>query len=218
MRGKLLAVMLVVAGALAYIAAPFYTAWTIRDAAKNSKPSVLATSVYWPTVKVTLKESLKKIATPEPLLARSTSKRPGLMSRMWHRVKTSLGRSVVNRLVDSYANPEGFAKVFSYGRTYRTQIRGWKDPEESLPLFARIKAVWARVRRAEFKSWTRFELDMVDKFEPLRMYCGVLELRGFRWMLTEVRVLQTGVQQIATNGGRQLLQRIKTAAVPRTAR
>ncbi|MGH1418379.1 MAG: DUF2939 domain-containing protein [Hyphomicrobiaceae bacterium] len=216
MRGKILTLLLIVGGAITYIAAPFYTAWNIRDAAKNGKPHILAHSVYWPTVKLTLKESLEKIAVPAPAAATVGKESQGMFRRMWKRVKASFGRSVVHRMVDSYCNPEGFAQIFSYGRTYRTKVRGWKDPEEGLPILEKVQAVWTRVKRAEFKSWTRFELDMVDKFEPNRMYSGVLELRGLKWMLTEVRVLQEQTaHQFAASPSADWIERLKTAAVPR---
>ncbi len=206
MRGKLLTVLLLIIAAFGYVAAPFYTAWSIRDAAKTGKAHVLASSIHWPTVKVTLKESLARLAIADTKLANSagvpvtaTKRGDGLLARTWKRIKTSFSRGVVNRMVDRYATPQGFATVFDYGRTYRKTIRGTKDPEEGLPLFEKIQAIWRRVRRAEFISWTKFEMDMVDKYEPGRMYCGVLELRSFKWMLTEIRVRQTNLpQQIAT--------------------
>ena len=207
MRGKLLTVLLLIIGACAYIAAPFYTAWSIREAAKTGKPYVLANSIYWPTVKVTLKESLAKIAIADTKLSTSAGvpitarhRGEGLLARTWKRIKASFSRGVINRMVDRYATPEGFATIFDYGRTYRKTIRGLKDPEDGLPLLEKIQAVWKRVRRAEFISWTKFEMDMVDKYEPGRMYCGVLELRGFKWMLTEIRVRQSNLsQQVATS-------------------
>ncbi len=199
MRRTLFLSALLFIAALGYVAAPFYTAWTIRDAAKTGKPHVLASHVYWPTVKVSLKKSLKKIAVVQPQSANTSDKPPGFFSRFWTRIKTSFSYSAVDRLVDRYGNPDGFARIFDYGRIYRTKIRGWKDPEEGLPLLQKIQAVWARVKRAEFISLTRFEMDMIDKFEPGRMYCGVLEFRDWRWMLTELRVLQNkkAPQQVA---------------------
>lgn len=198
MRGKIFIVSLMALGAIGYIAAPFYTAWSIRDAAKTGKPEVLARSVYWPTVKTTLKASLRQIAVPANSVSPAAMENSGFFSRLWLRVKKNVSHGVVDRLVEKYANPTGFAQVFNYGRVYRTQIRGMKDPEESLPLLQKIKAVWARVKRAEFISMTRFEIDMIDKFEPGRMYSGVLELKNLKWMLMEVHVLQATAQQLAS--------------------
>lgn len=196
MRAKLLAAFLFLTAIAGYIAAPFYTAWTIRDAAKTGKADVLARSVYWPTVKISLKSSLREFAgiTPQNASVASDDS-PGFFRRAWTSFKTSMAHSAVDRLVERYANPTGFAQVFSYGRTYRTSIRRMEDPEKGLPLWQKIQSVWARVQRAEFKSLTHFELDMRDKYEPDRMYSGVLQLRNFRWMLTKVEVRKSGIEK-----------------------
>ncbi|MCB1484701.1 MAG: hypothetical protein KDJ17_07400, partial [Hyphomicrobiaceae bacterium] len=52
----------------------------------------------------------------------------------------------------------------------------------------RVKRAWARVKRAEFTSLTTFEIDMLDKHDPSRMYLGKLAIDGFGWKLKELRV------------------------------
>jgi hypothetical protein len=44
------------------------------------------------------------------------------------------------------------------------------------------------VKRAEFKSPTVFEIEMADRNDPTRHFVGLLELRGFEWKLTELRL------------------------------
>lgn len=199
MRAKLFVVCAIVVAGLSYIALPFYTAWSIRDAVKTGKADVLAATVNFASVKVSLKDSLHRLTATRPQLTSADApsgaakpQKPGL----WARMKSAVTRSVVDRMVDRYGTPEGFGQMFSYGQIYRTQLRGLEDPEANLSHWDKVQHVWARIKRAEFKSWSRFELDMIDKFEANRIYSGVLTLTATGWKLTELRVFDQGPRQI----------------------
>ncbi len=173
--------------AAAYIAWPFHTAWSVREAVKAGNSAYLARTFEWKPVKVTLKESMSELVLG-PINASMDGKphRKGL----WASIKSYYGRSAVNTLVERYATPTGLPTLFSYGRTVRKNVLGAKDPDEGLPLPGRIANAWSRLERAAFVSLTRFEIDMRDKFEPTRVYAGVLELKDWRWKVVELRVRQ----------------------------
>lgn len=179
----------------AYVAWPFYTAWSIREAVKTGDSDYLAQHIEWPPVKVTLKESMTDMVLgPVDASMADKPQRKGL----WHSFKTYYGRSVVNTMVDRYANPTGLPTLFSYGRTVQKNVLGKVDPDDDQPFHTRVANAWSRIERAQFINPVRFEIDMRDKFEPDRIYAGVLELKGWLWKVTELRVRQSPVSDGTT--------------------
>lgn len=186
MRKWLLGLVLVGVAA-GYLAWPFYTAWSIREAVKNGNSAYLQQHFEWQPVKVTLKESMSSMMLgPIDAELAGEPRRRGL----WESFKIFYGRNMVETLVERYANAEGLPTLFSYGRTVRTSLLGRKDPDDGLPLPSRIANAWARLDRAEFITPTRFAIEMRDKFEPTRVYAGIMELKDWRWKVTELRVRQ----------------------------
>ncbi|NJM55698.1 MAG: DUF2939 domain-containing protein, partial [Verrucomicrobiae bacterium] len=53
---------IVVIAAGAYVAGPFYTAWTIREAVVDNDSAYLERKIAWTSVRATLKESLSTYA------------------------------------------------------------------------------------------------------------------------------------------------------------
>ncbi|MEL7049701.1 MAG: DUF2939 domain-containing protein [Pseudomonadota bacterium] len=173
----------------AYGVSPLYTAYAIREAVKTNDTDYLRHRISWTPVRQTLRTSMVEIALgPE---AHATTERAANVS-WWSRMKTAYGKAMVERLVDRYANPEGFGSLFTYGRSVRRNILLRRDPDEGLTTAQKVAAMWSRIRRAEFISMSRFEIDLVDKYDANRMYAGVLEfdLHKLGWTLTELRVLQ----------------------------
>jgi len=166
-----------------YLAAPFVTAWSIREAVRNGDSAYLATAIDWPNVRATLAPTLGRIALNLPDPETQPVTKPGL----WQRFKSYWGQGAVNRAIDSYITPAGLPQLFQVRKMYRSYVSG--EPEESkLGFGERIRRAWTRVKRAEFTSMTTFEIDMLDKNEPNRMYLGKLTLEGFGWKLKELRV------------------------------
>lgn len=172
-----------------YAAMPFLSAWKIREAIRHGDAAYLEAKVDWPSFKDSLKPSLSRIALDMPL---EPGAEPAQKPSLWQRLKQRWGRGLVERAVDGYVTPEGLTRLFSLRKSYRQTVSGTADPDEGRPLGERVKAFWARVKRAEFTTPTRFELDVVDKTEPTRLFAGVLELRGFDWKLTELRIRDSG--------------------------
>ncbi len=203
---------LLIIAVTAYIGAPFVTAWSIREAVRNGDAAYLESAIDWPSVRTTLKPSLGRLALslPDPETAPITQ--PGL----WQRFKVYVGQGAVDTVIDGYITPEGLPQLFKIRKAYRTYVSG--EPEESkLPVFERMQRAWSRVKRAEFTSFTSFEVDMADKFDENRIYLGKLELTGLGWKLMQLRVkfltsAQDAIVKFADTEGGGFAGRAKAAA------
>lgn len=165
-----------------YIAAPFWTAWTIREAIKSSDAAYLEHKIEWTTVRETLKESLTQMAMSS---ATGTAEAPDHPS-IWLRMKTYLSKGAVDKFVEATVTPTGMAGLFSMRKTSQANVSG--EVKQRHPVWERVQSVWSRVTRAEFKSLSRFEMDMIDKQAPERTIKCVLELRGLEWKMTQLRI------------------------------
>jgi Protein of unknown function (DUF2939) len=187
MRRSLYAILSAVLMGAAYIGTPFVTAWSIREAIQNGNSDYLEHKIEWDSVRATLRESLTQVALgqpgTDPMQTADASPKPGL----WKRIKNSLSKSAVNNVVDNYVTPEGLPQLFSYRKTYR-DVSGETAALEAMPWHERLAGFWSRIKRAEFKSPAMFEIEMADRNDPTRHYVGLLELRGFEWKLTELRL------------------------------
>lgn len=187
MRKLALPASIVIVLAAGYVAAPFYAAWSIREAMRTGDSATLALKLEWPTVRKTLRASLLEFAVgPQPASTTASPQRPGL----WQRVKTGLGRRAVDSMVDTYVNPERLPQLFTARQFYRENISGEAAADAALAWHERARRFWSRVQRAEFHSPTVFEIEMQDRNDPTRHYVGLLKLRGLTWKLTELRVLK----------------------------
>lgn len=167
-----------------YVGAPFITAWFIREAVRTGNSTVLEYTIEWPNVRETLKPSIAQIALGLPDPEAKPSQPPGL----WQRIKSYWGQGTVDSLVDKYVTPEGLPQLFTLRKAYRSYVSGEEDEAKKLPLLERISRAWARVKRAEFTGLTTFEIDMLDKNDPTRLYLGKMELTPVGWKLKELRI------------------------------
>ncbi len=167
----------------AYVGSPFVAAWQIREAVRNGDASYLQTAIDWPSVRETLKPTLSRLALNLPLDETQPAPKPG----MWQRMKAYWGKGAVDRAIESYVTPEGLPQLFALRKGYR-DVTGAIDESKTLAITERMKRAWARVKRAEFTSFTTFEMDMTDKQDETRLYLGKLELTGRGWMLKELRI------------------------------
>jgi hypothetical protein len=167
-----------------YIASPFVSAWFIREAVRNGNSDYLASAVEWPSVRETLKPSIARIALNLP----NSEQDPAASNGFWQRLKSTVGQSAVDRIVDTYVTPEGLPQLFTLGKTYRNYTSSDAGEAKTTPLLERIERTWARVKRAEFTGFTTFEIDMADKHDPARIYLGKLKLTPVGWKLAELRI------------------------------
>ena len=168
----------------AYIASPLVSAWTLREAVKNGDTAAIEARVAWPSVRQSLKASLASQRNLLPLaIAAGAEVKPSL----WQRLKGAFGATMLDRFIESYVTPEGLPKLFDYRRIWQQNVTG--SDVEPVGRFERIKQFWARIKRAEFLSLTRFELEVADRNVPDRRYVSVLELDGLGWKLTGLSVI-----------------------------
>jgi hypothetical protein len=184
MKSLLWKVGLAVFVAALYISAPFASAWFIREAVRTGNSGYLSYAVEWPTVRETLKPAISKIALGLPDPAADPTETP----TFWQRTKAYWGQGTVESLVDKYVTPEGLPRLFMLRNAYRSYITREPDEAQTTPLLERISRAWSRVKRAEFTGFTTFEIDMLDKHDPTRMYLGKMELTLLGWKLKELRI------------------------------
>lgn len=174
---------LLTGAAAAYVASPLYTAWAIREAVRNGDSAYLDRKIEWASVRETLRASMHQVAFDMP----DPDAEPGVKPTLWKRIKAYVGGGAVNRFIDSYVTPEGLPQLFEYRKLYRQTITSEPD-EKSLPLGTRMRNFWKRLKRAEFRSLTEFEVELADKHDPARRHVGLLEFENFEWKLTELRM------------------------------
>ena len=180
-----------------YIAWPLLTALQIREAIIARDTATLERKIEWASVRSSLKASLS--AEAKARLEKDPDAPP---PSLWQRIKASITPTLAESAVDRYITPENLPSFFGYRETYRNQIRpalGLAEPPTILAgtLFAgtpidRIASFYARVRRAVFYSLTRFEVEIVDRYQPERRYVSTFELKGLEWKLTALAVLGAG--------------------------
>lgn len=192
LRRLALLLLLPLALAAAYVALPFHAAWSIREAVRKGDSTYLQDKIEWASLKETLKPSIAEMALSLPPEATGEESGAAQPKRsLWQRFKAYMGEGVVNRVVEKYVTPEGLPQLFTLKKSYnsvRATVTGASAETPDMHFTERFKRFWARVERAEFKSLTRFEIDVRDKLMPERRFDGVLELRGLEWKLTELRV------------------------------
>lgn len=178
--------------ATGYIATPFATAWTIREAIKAGDSAYLETKIEWQSVRATLKESLGKFAFSANGDMAEMPANPSL----WQRIKTYIGQGALDRFIETTVTPTGMSGLLNLRKGYQTALVG-DETKTRPPFLTRVRHVWSRVTRAEFKSVDRFEMDMIDKQAPERTIACVLERRGLEWKMTELRVKSTEPAKLA---------------------
>ena len=185
--GRILAAvsLLLIAG-VGYAASPIYAAWSLREAIKSNDIPTIERKVVWDSVRASLRAS---IAGNAQLLPEVNEVGERIRPTMWQRVKTAFGQSMLDRFIESYVTPEGLPKLFRYRSTLNATARRAAEEEERLDVLERAKVFYRRLSRAEFKSPSRIEIEMIDRLRPDRRYVTVMELHGFEWKLAELHIL-----------------------------
>lgn len=174
-----------------YVAAPFVTAWSIREAVKSGDSAYLARKIDFAAVRQTLTPSLARYAfdMPNPDDP-SPAEKPGI----WKRVKAYWGGAAINHFTEKYITADGLPQIFQLRQTYRETTGAANAPKP--PLFDRLKAFYDRIVRAEFKSVSTVEIEMRDQFNETRHHVALLELRGLEWTLVSVAIKQLGFEDL----------------------
>lgn len=170
----------------AYVASPFVSALTLRDAIKRGDTATIESRVAWPSVRQTLRTSLAKQANLMPLVTEAGA---AVTPTLWQRVKGAFGASMLDRFIESYVTPEGLPKLMDYRRAWQKNVSSVAPDDEPASRLERFRQFWARIHRAEFQSLTRVEIEVGDRAMPDRRYVSVLELDGLGWKLTGLSVV-----------------------------
>lgn len=170
----------------AYVMSPFVAAWSLREAIKAGDVATIERKVVWESVRASLRAS---IASNSLLMPEANEAGQRVRPTLWQRVKVAFGQSMLDRFIESYVTPEGLPRLFRYRNTWNGTVKGEPDDEEKLDFFERAKVFYRRLHRAEFRSPTRIEIEMIDKFSPDRRYISLMELHGFEWKLAELRII-----------------------------
>jgi hypothetical protein len=186
MKKPLLALVAVLALAVAYVAYPILTLWSIREAIRTGNTAYIEAKLEWPTVRESLRESLTEYAIGPTAVAAPGSSPPSM--GLWQRIKTGLSRRAVDNLIASYVTPQGLPQLFGMRQFYRDNISGEQAALDAMPWHERAASFWSRIKRAEFHTPVEFEIEMADRNDPTRHYIGLLKLRGLQWKLAALRL------------------------------
>lgn len=172
-----------------YAASPFWAAWSLREALRRGDAGAIEHRVQWQSVRNSLKTSIAKNAQ---LLAQANEAGASIRPTMWQRVKSAFGAPVLDRFIEAYVTPEGLPQLYRYNQLARRHLPGRSEvaePDGQQPWTERAADFYSRLKRAEFRSLTRLELEIADRLTPGRRFISVMELVGLSWRLTEVHVL-----------------------------
>lgn len=186
MRGlaSKLIIAVVLMGGSTYLASPFWTAWSLREAVRSGDTETLREKVEWPAVRRSLRHS---IAQHGQLLPAAVEVGRRIRPTLWQRVKALFGESMLDRFIDRYISAEGLPKLYRIKTSYRTRVQGLPD-ERLLPLSQRVGRFLRRVKRAEFINPGQVEIEVEDRDKPERRIVAALTLVGFSWKLTGLSV------------------------------
>jgi hypothetical protein len=178
---------------LLYVAWPLWSAYELRQAILDRDTATLERKVDWPAVRASLKGSLKNRGQPA---AEEAAPEPS--SSVWSRITSMVRPQLTETLIDRHVTAEGLPQLYSYRRTYWESVRprlGLGGPETRLAgtwlSGTAIDRAWSslrRLERAEFKSPTRLELEILDPYRADRHYLTLWELKGFDWKLVSLAI------------------------------
>lgn len=183
---SVLAIM-VLASTGAFVASPFVAAWRLREAIRTADTATIERMVDWPRLRDSLKSALNRSA---PLRKEAETGGAEVNPTLWQRVKIAFGATMVDRFVESYVTPQGLPRLFQVRKTWNDTVRG--DDEAKLSWSERARQFYARVRRAEFKSFSTVEIEVADKFTPGRHVIATLELADLEWRLVGIAFKDAG--------------------------
>lgn len=198
MRKFLFAILPVVALGTVYAAAPFHTAWEIREAVRAGDVATLEQKVDWASVR----DSLKRTAgETRAAIAEMTQEAAPVRPSLWQRLKTAAAPWVAEPLIDRYVTAGGAPQLYAWRQTWRQKVRPTIGLEEPAGLLAgtvlggtwvdTVASTGRRIERAAFATPTRVEIVLRDRYQPARRWQTVLELKEYRWRLTEVHIVRT---------------------------
>ncbi|MEZ5853713.1 MAG: DUF2939 domain-containing protein [Hyphomicrobiaceae bacterium] len=195
MRKTLIFALMLSICAAAYSAAPFLTAWQIREAVRQGDVPTLQAKVDWDSVRRSLKSSLGETRQALVELADAGGQaRPGF----WQRLKMAAMPFLRDPLIDRYVTAEAAPRLYEWRQSWRQKVRPKLGITEAPTLLAgtwldgsvidRHLSVLSRVEATRFVSPTRLDIEIADRYRPNRLWIATLEFVNLNWRLTEMRV------------------------------
>ena len=191
MKRKLIAffmVCLIAVAGLGYVASPFLAAWSLREAVRTADTSMLARKIDFEGVRTSLAQSLGEHAE---LYGFATEAGRAIRPTIWQRVNSALGATMIDRFIETYISPEGLPKLYQAKIAWNENVRARPSPD-TLPWRERLQTYFKRLKRAEFQSFTRVEIETADEYDPRRHFVSTLQLQGIEWKLVALRVVRPG--------------------------
>jgi hypothetical protein len=174
----LLAVLAVLTCAAAYVAGPLIAAVRLRHAIATGDAPTVDRMIEWQPFRESLRYSIARNAK---LVPAATDAARADRPTIWQRIRSLFGYSMLDRFIEHYITPQGLTRL------YQAKLRQSRVKQTTPALakagvtFDQIRSTWARVRRAEFVSPSRFVLELDDATEPSRRIRGFFILDGLGW-------------------------------------
>jgi hypothetical protein len=166
----------------AFVLYPIATAGVLQMAIKSGDADIMNALIDWSSVKSSLRTSiLQRLDEKE----RSVSEGASGLEKVAFEVLRGLSPLMVDHMIAERVSPDGFTKYL-----------GPHSPEESEALAAGRPIPSAnmleRVRKAEFVDWSHFQLEVVDRWDPGKIYRVSMVLHEAIWKLDGVEMLALG--------------------------
>jgi len=168
--------------AACYAAWPLLSLLQIKHAAETGDTATLERAIDWPAVKESLTATLVAQMTAAP--SQPETGAMGYLRRMGRKLNAMVAPGMIRGAVSRYATPAGVVELAEQRRVWSRRL-GDPLPETFVD---KMKDLLSRTRRISFVSLTRVEAEIEARGNPGQRIVAVVGLRGWRWMLSEVRV------------------------------
>lgn len=196
-RLVLTAISLAVVAGIAFGVSPLFAAWSLRQALDRGDAVEVAQRVEFTRLRTALRGEQAEL---ERLVAEMAPEEDVTRKGLWDRIKSAAAPLVLGNAVDRAVTPGGLVRIYAMRRAWQDRVRPrlrLVEPETLLsgtPLadssLDKGLSAMRRLERAAFVAPTRFELEVRDRYDASRRFRATLELIGYSWKLTSVRVLR----------------------------
>ena len=187
--GRNLLIAFVLGGILFYLAAPFWTAYQIREAMKNADVATLEAKVDWPSVRQSLRQSLASNADLLPASLETEKPNGPFHATILKRLRNKVGNTLLDHFVNRYVTAEGLPQL------YRLQNNLQRRTQKSTSIAPDLEeqgnsSLYERLRHVSFTSLNSVELGVASRAMEDRYIVLTLERFGLEWKLTRITVAQ----------------------------
>lgn len=168
-----------------YAASPLAGAYLLNRAIKAGDAATMNALIDWQPVKDSLGRSILT-RLEERALARPVH--PGWLERAKYKLTDAVGPYMVDYMLGERVTPEGFTTYMGPHSPKAEAARAaGLDPD-----MMQGASPLDRIRHAQFLDLTHFQIEIVDRWDPGKVFLTTLELRDFLWRLSSVEMLALG--------------------------